>query len=112
MGKHTSNSTRIVNEEDEDIIRDILEYENTYFEFRKRSKESRKKILTNKVIANAIKRLSKHFIGSPEEFPEAVIGLLKEEGYEVKFLTYKRIWRIYEEMVKKKIIRDFLNVVI
>jgi len=58
-----------------------------------------------------IEVLSKEIIEHPEVFPEHVYRRLEEKGFYVGLLTIKRIWRIYEEMVKKKWLDDVLNVV-
>lgn len=70
----------------------------------------KKKYPSNRDIKKAIKNLS-FFIGHPSDFPDEVIYFLESEGFKTDFLNYKRIWRLYEEMVRKKEIEDFLNVV-
>jgi len=46
----------------------------------------------------------------PDEFPEEVKRTLKEKGFYTGLVTVKRIWRVYEEMIKKKRLYDFLLV--
>ncbi|RZN55859.1 MAG: hypothetical protein DSO09_01905 [Candidatus Methanomethylicota archaeon] len=54
--------------------------------------------------------LNKEIFIKPEDFYDKIIAKLEEKGFKTSFLTTKRVWRIYEEMVKKKIIYDFLEV--
>jgi len=54
--------------------------------------------------------LNKEIFIKPEDFYDKVKAKLEEKGFKTSFLTTKRVWRIYEEMVKKKIIYDFLEV--
>jgi len=71
----------------------------------------KKKYPRNEDIRIAIRK-STFFIGHPHDFPDIIYDKLIEEGFNVSFLTRRRIWRIYEEMVRKGEIDDFLNVVI
>jgi len=48
---------------------------------------------------------------SPQEFVDVVYEILEQKGFETKFTNVKRIWRTYEEMVKKGFIQDYLDVV-
>jgi hypothetical protein len=54
--------------------------------------------------------LNKEIFIKPEDFYDKIRAKLEEKGFKTSFLTTKRVWRIYEEMVKKKIIYDFLEV--
>ncbi len=66
----------------------------------------------NKDVQDAIMEvLSKEIIEHPEFFPDYVYKRLEEKGFYTKLLTVKRIWKIYEEMVKKKWLYDVLDVV-
>ncbi|RLE70152.1 MAG: hypothetical protein DRJ43_02640 [Thermoprotei archaeon] len=47
----------------------------------------------------------------PIDFCDEVREVLEEKGFCTYLLTAKRIWRVYEEMVKKGIIYDYLEVV-
>jgi len=47
----------------------------------------------------------------PAEFPEIVLKLLKEKGFYTKYVNEKRIWRVYESLVRRRVIPDTLGVV-
>lgn len=55
--------------------------------------------------------LSRTLIPSPSEFCDEVVKVLEKKGFNCNFLNTKRIWRIYEEMVRKGLIYDVLGVV-
>ncbi len=66
----------------------------------------------NSDIRNAIiEVLSKDIIEHPDDFPEYVYKKLEDKGFYTGLLTVKRIWKIYEEMVRKKWLDDVLDVV-
>ena len=48
----------------------------------------------------------------PLDFPDEVRKKLEEKGFYVGLVSGKRIWRIYEELVKKRGYPDVLGVVI
>jgi hypothetical protein len=65
----------------------------------------------NSDIIEVIMEISnKEIFIKPEDFYDKIRAKLEEKGFKTSFLTTKRVWRIYEEMVKKKIIYDFLEV--
>ena len=47
----------------------------------------------------------------PEEFPGIVIRLLEERGFYTKYVNERRIWRVYESLVRRRVIPDTLGVV-
>ena len=47
----------------------------------------------------------------PEELPDAVRRLLEERGFYAGLVTDKRVWRIYETLVRKGRLYDVLGVV-
>lgn len=51
------------------------------------------------------------FLIEPQTFYEVVINKLSKEGFNTKHVTVKRVWKVYEEMVRRKIIDDVLSVV-
>ncbi len=66
----------------------------------------------NKDIEEAIRRvIAKKPYLRPEEFYDEVIRELREMGFYPGLVTVKRVWRIYEEMVRKGRIPDVLGVV-
>ncbi len=65
----------------------------------------------NSDIMEVIMEISnKEIFIKPEDFYNKVKTKLEDKGFKTSFLTIKRVWRIYEEMIKKKMIYDFLEV--
>ncbi len=66
----------------------------------------------NSDIADAIlESLSRYPLLTPQEFPSKVIEILQEKGFYTRLVSVKRIWRIYEKMVRRREIYDALDVV-
>jgi|FaiFalDrversion2_1042247.scaffolds.fasta_scaffold95074_1 hypothetical protein len=65
----------------------------------------------NEDVREAIIEALSKFFDHPSLFPYAVYEILESKGFNTKYLSYKRIWRLYEEMVKKGKIYDVLNVI-
>lgn len=66
----------------------------------------------NDDIANAIiKVLSKNPLLHPSDFFEEVIEELKKEKFFTGLVNPKRVWKVYENMVKRGVIYDILDVV-
>ncbi|MEM4575919.1 MAG: hypothetical protein QW701_00505 [Candidatus Nezhaarchaeales archaeon] len=66
---------------------------------------------TSDVIRTIMKVLADESYVKPESFYDKVKAKLEAEGFKTSYLTIKRVWRTYEEMVTKGIIYDVLNVV-
>ncbi len=65
----------------------------------------------NSDIENAILKLfSQNPLVKPEEFVDSVRSVLESDGFYTKLVTPKRVWRIYEDMVKKGKMYDYLLV--
>ncbi|MEM0217596.1 MAG: hypothetical protein QXM73_02445 [Candidatus Nezhaarchaeales archaeon] len=47
----------------------------------------------------------------PEQFYDKVKAKLEAKGFKTMYMTIKRVWRIYEEMVRKGRMYDVLGVV-
>jgi len=47
----------------------------------------------------------------PYDFAEKVIEVLEEEGYYTGLVNVKRVWRVYEKMVRRGEMYDYLDVV-
>lgn len=72
----------------------------------------RKPYPRNTDIAAAIVEVqARHPLVRPEDFVQRVIEALAEKGFYTGLVTPKRVWRVYEDMVKRKRIYDFLMVV-
>lgn len=66
----------------------------------------------NNDILNAMLRVfSREPFVKPIDFPDKVREELEKEGFYVGLVSTKRIWRIYEEAVRRGFIYDYLNVV-
>jgi hypothetical protein len=65
----------------------------------------------NEDVREAIIEALSKFFDHPYLFPYAVYEILESKGFNTKYLSYRRIWRLYEEMVKKGRIYDVLNVI-
>jgi len=76
-------------------------------------REGKKSYPRNSDIRSAILWvLSENPLISPNDFPSEVIALLKRKGFYVGLVNIKRIWRTYENMVRKGEIYDILDVVV
>ncbi|MET1101123.1 MAG: hypothetical protein ABWW69_01395 [Pyrodictiaceae archaeon] len=104
------NATKNTNDIPKDIIEDIEAYEREY-KLRGVYKYKKKPYPRSSDIAEAIRNILPAFYGGPDEFPEAVLDYLAKKNYYVGYVTIKRIWRIYEQLYLKGIIRDKLGVI-
>ncbi|RUM47333.1 MAG: hypothetical protein DSY37_02790 [Hyperthermus sp.] len=66
---------------------------------------------TGRELAEAIVEVSQAYNGHPDDFPQAVIEYLEGEGFDTRHVTVKRIWRIYESLVRRRVMADRLGVV-
>ncbi|WP_069806938.1 hypothetical protein [Vulcanisaeta thermophila] len=67
----------------------------------------------NTDILNAIMRvLSREPLIKPMEFPDKVRRELENEGFYVGLVSTRRIWRVYEDAVRRGFIYDYLGVVV
>ena len=66
---------------------------------------------SNGDIARAIKTLGASASIKPQEFPDTVREYLEAQGFYTGLVRDERVWRLYEALVRKGIIRDFLGVV-
>lgn len=73
---------------------------------------NKKKYPRNEDVRQAIIEALANYYEHPAYFPDAVYNVLIDKKFNVKYLSYKRIWRLYEEMVRKGKIVDVLDVVI
>ncbi|RLE59690.1 MAG: hypothetical protein DRJ49_01575 [Thermoprotei archaeon] len=71
----------------------------------------RRKYPRNRDIEESILRvLSQVLVLHPDELPSTVITDLESRGFNTTFVSIKRIWRIYRDMVLKGKIYDVLHV--
>jgi len=71
----------------------------------------RKPYPRNKDIRQAIIEVLNEGLIYPQELIEEVKKKLEERGFYTGLVSTKRIWRLYEEMVRKGFIPDYLDVV-
>ncbi len=71
----------------------------------------RKPYPRNKDIRQAIIEVLNEGLIYPQELIEEVKKKLEERGFYAGLVSTKRIWRLYEEMVRKGFIPDYLDVV-
>jgi len=76
-----------------------------------RRRRRKPKYPSNKDISEAIVRALSHPLVDPQNFYENVLAELRSKGLYPGLVTPKRVWRIYEEMIKRKILYDIFNVV-
>lgn len=91
----------------EDVLKEVLEEEE-----RIRNKHRRKSNYpSSRDIVEAIIEATKIAHGvHPDEFPDIVLDILKDKGFDVRFVTIRRIWSTYENLVRRGVIRDVLGV--
>lgn len=97
----------------DDIPEDVLEELKEAMEevAPKARRRGKSKLPSNRDIAEAVIEAARAWGGSPDEFPDAVRALLEEWGFNTRFVNDKRIWRIYETLVRRGVMRDTLGVV-
>ena len=66
---------------------------------------------TSDVMEAIMELLSDEAYVKPELFYDKVKAKLEDKGFITSYLTVKRVWKIYEEMVKKGKIYDVLGVI-
>ena len=95
---------------DEELVREVLEYEEMHVKGRGRPKK--KPYPRGRDIVHAVVAAAATFYGHPDDFPPFVLELLRSEGFDVRHVTVKRIWKVYEELVRRRVIGDRLGVVV
>ncbi|AKG39098.1 MAG: hypothetical protein ACP5II_04390 [Infirmifilum sp.] len=65
----------------------------------------------NDIRGAVLEVLAKDPLIKPDEFVERVRESLEEKGFYAGLVTPKRIWKIYEELVRSGEIYDYLGVV-
>ena len=92
-----------------DVLEEVIQAET---EIKQQKKQKRKPYPTSRELASVIMYAVAAFEGHPNDFPDYVYRLLEQKGYSTRFVTVKRIWAMYEKLVRKKVISDRLGVVI
>ncbi len=93
----------------EDLLKEIEEAER---ELRGKGSRPRKPYPSSRDVVEAVAEAARMCRGArPDEFPELVRKLLEERGFDVRHVTDKRIWRTYENLVRRGFLPDTLRVV-
>lgn len=91
----------------EDVLKEIEEEMGKHG-----GKKSRPVLPSSRDIVEAVIEASSRARGiHPDEFPDLVYSVLEERGFSTRYVTIKRIWRTYESLVLRGVIRDVLGVV-
>ncbi|ALL01137.1 hypothetical protein Pyrde_1089 [Pyrodictium delaneyi] len=91
----------------EDVLEEVLEAEKTIYP---RQRAKMKPYPSARDVVEAVVEAVRSFSGHPDEFPDYVLEILHERGFDVRHVTMKRIWRTYENLVRKGVISDRLGV--
>ncbi len=63
--------------------------------------KTRKKYSSSRDIVEAVKEAALHARGiHPDEYPDLVYQILEKQGFDIRYVTVKRIWRTYEKLVR------------
>ncbi len=91
----------------EDVLREVLEEEE------KLAKGRKKRVYpSSRDIVEAVIEATKMARGiHPDEFPDLVLRILEDKGFDTRHVTIKRIWSTYENLVRRGVVRDVLHVV-
>lgn len=66
---------------------------------------------TSDIMEAIIEVLADEGYMKPEHFYDKVRAKLEAKGFKTSYMTIKRVWRVYEEMVKRGRMYDVLDVV-
>lgn len=91
----------------EDVLREVREAEK-----KPRRRGKRRSYPTSRDIAGAVVEAARRGPRDPHGFPDLVLRILEERGFDTSHVTVKRIWRTYEALVRRGVISDVLGVVL
>ncbi len=90
----------------EDVLEEVLEEE------RKQRMKKKTPYPSSRDIVEAVIEAAKMARGiHPDEFPDLVLKILEDQGFDTRHVTVKRIWHTYESLVRRGVIRDTLGVI-
>ena len=90
----------------EDVLEEVLEEE------RKQRMKKKTPYPSSRDIVEAVIEAAKMARGvHPDEFPDLVLKILEDQGFDTRHVTVKRIWNTYESLVRRGVIRDTLGVI-
>ncbi|MEM4443796.1 MAG: hypothetical protein QXJ21_00390 [Thermofilum sp.] len=73
--------------------------------------KGRKPYPRNSDIVEALKEVLSEVILSPDELPQRVRARLEEKGFYAGLVSNKRVWSLYEKLVREGRLPDSLGVV-
>lgn len=96
----------------EDVLEDLMEISREIEAEARGRRRGKRKLPSSRDIAQAVAQAALQARGiPPEEFPDIVIKLLEEQGFDTRYVNERRIWRTYESLVRRGVIPDTLGVV-
>ncbi len=106
MGERGSELEKLLTMVPEELLREIEEFERSEREKHRKS-GSKKPFPSNEDVVEAIKEVSGGVItrGNIDELFDAVKKHLEDKGFDTRFLTEGRFWRLVTSMAKKGIIK-------
>lgn len=106
MGERGSEFEKLLTMVPEELLREIEEFERSEREKHRKS-GSKKPFPSNEDVVEAIKEVSGGVItrGNIDELFDAVKKHLEDKGFDTRFLTEGRFWRLVTSMAKKGIIK-------
>ncbi len=91
----------------EDVLEEVLEAEHGG-----RRRKGKLRLPSSRDIVEAVRDAALAARGvHPDEFPDIVYTILEERGFDTRYVTVKRIWRVYESLVARGVIPDTLGVI-
>jgi len=96
----------------EDVLEDLREIAEEIAAEYASKRKGKDKLPSSRDLARIVAQAALQARGiNPDEFPDIVLQLLEEEGFNTRYVTVKRIWRTYETLVRRGVIPDTLGVV-
>jgi len=90
----------------DDVLEEILQEERSLRQRRKKKAP----YPSSRDVVEAVIEAVRSFSGHPDDFPDYVISLLEQNGFDTRHVTLKRIWSTYEKLVRRGVISDRLGV--
>ena len=91
----------------EDVLEEVIKEEEKKLKKKTKKPYPSSRDIVEAVITAAVMARSLH----PNDFPHLVIKILEDKGFDTRHVTVKRIWRIYEKLVRDGAISDTLGVI-
>lgn len=96
----------------EDVLEELEEARKEVERELRAGRKRKRRYPTARDIAEAVREVALSARGAdPAEFPEMVREHLERQGFYAGLVTDKRVWRVYETLVRRGVIPDTLGVV-